>query len=76
MSVDAQTGTWLGRTIELEVGAVAHGGHCVARAEGRVRFRAVLPPDSRGGRHMMGLAITADGRSFGELAEAMVDLPE
>ncbi|WP_410578932.1 class I SAM-dependent RNA methyltransferase [Amycolatopsis sp. lyj-108] len=44
MSVDASTGTWLGRTIELEVGAVAHGGHCVARAEGRVVFvRHALP---------------------------------
>ncbi|MFJ8911891.1 class I SAM-dependent RNA methyltransferase [Amycolatopsis sp. NPDC102389] len=44
MSVDASTGTWLGRTIELEVGAVAHGGHCVARTEGRVVFvRHALP---------------------------------
>ncbi|WP_037303849.1 class I SAM-dependent RNA methyltransferase [Amycolatopsis orientalis] len=44
MTVDASTGTWLGRTIELEVGAVAHGGHCVARAEGRVVFvRHALP---------------------------------
>ncbi|MGH3901770.1 MAG: class I SAM-dependent RNA methyltransferase [Pseudonocardiaceae bacterium] len=36
--------TWVGRTFELEVGAVAHGGHCVARAEGRVVFvRHALP---------------------------------
>lgn len=36
--------TWVGRTFKLEVGAVAHGGHCVARAEGRVVFvRHALP---------------------------------
>ena len=30
--------------IELEVGPVAHGGHCVARYEGRVVFvRHALP---------------------------------
>ncbi|MGO1315821.1 MAG: class I SAM-dependent RNA methyltransferase [Cellulomonadaceae bacterium] len=33
-------------TIELEVGAVAHGGHCVARYEGRVVFvRHALPEE-------------------------------
>ena len=30
--------SWVGRTLDVEVGAVAHGGHCVARAEGRVVF--------------------------------------
>ena len=30
--------TGIGRTIEVEVGAMAHGGHCVARHEGRVVF--------------------------------------
>ncbi|MGC7098901.1 class I SAM-dependent RNA methyltransferase [Amycolatopsis lurida] len=30
--------SWRGRRIELEIGAVAHGGHCVARTEGRVVF--------------------------------------
>ncbi|MBK1788747.1 class I SAM-dependent RNA methyltransferase [Prauserella cavernicola] len=35
---------WTGRTLELEVGAVAHGGHCVSRVEGRVVFvRHALP---------------------------------
>ncbi|HEX3785124.1 MAG TPA: class I SAM-dependent RNA methyltransferase [Pseudonocardiaceae bacterium] len=35
---------WLARRFEVEVGAVAHGGHCVARAEGRVLFvRHALP---------------------------------
>ncbi|GGP40221.1 class I SAM-dependent RNA methyltransferase [Saccharothrix coeruleofusca] len=36
--------TWEQRLIEVEVGAVAHGGHCVARHEGRVVFvRHALP---------------------------------
>lgn len=30
--------SWVGRTLDVEVGPVAHGGHCVARAEGRVVF--------------------------------------
>jgi tRNA/tmRNA/rRNA uracil-C5-methylase (TrmA/RlmC/RlmD family) len=35
---------WLDRVVELEVGPVAHGGHCVARFEGRVIFvRHALP---------------------------------
>ncbi|MEU4802375.1 class I SAM-dependent RNA methyltransferase [Actinosynnema sp. NPDC023587] len=38
------TTTWEQRLIEVEVGAVAHGGHCVARHEGRVVFvRHALP---------------------------------
>ncbi|HEY2207560.1 MAG TPA: TRAM domain-containing protein [Pseudonocardia sp.] len=37
-------GGWLDRVLELDVGAVAHGGHCVARFEGRVVFvRHALP---------------------------------
>ncbi|RSD08562.1 class I SAM-dependent RNA methyltransferase [Amycolatopsis eburnea] len=36
--------SWLGRVLEVEVGPVAHGGHCVARADGRVVFvRHALP---------------------------------
>ena len=35
---------WTGREIEVTVGPVAHGGHCVARSEGRVLFvRHTLP---------------------------------
>jgi tRNA/tmRNA/rRNA uracil-C5-methylase (TrmA/RlmC/RlmD family) len=35
---------WTGRELTVEVGAVAHGGHCVARHEGRVVFvRHALP---------------------------------
>ncbi|WP_433872083.1 class I SAM-dependent RNA methyltransferase [Saccharopolyspora sp. CA-218241] len=35
---------WTGRRLEVEIGPVAHGGHCVARYEGRVVFvRHALP---------------------------------
>ena len=35
---------WTGRDFDVEVGPVAHGGHCVARHEGRVIFvRHALP---------------------------------
>ena len=37
-------GGWTGRRFEVVVGPVAHGGHCVARNEGRVVFvRHALP---------------------------------
>ncbi|MDQ3715391.1 MAG: TRAM domain-containing protein [Actinomycetota bacterium] len=36
--------SWLGRRFDVAVGPVAHGGHCVARHEGRVVFvRHALP---------------------------------
>ncbi|MEU3270817.1 class I SAM-dependent RNA methyltransferase [Saccharomonospora sp. NPDC006951] len=36
--------SWTGRRLELEVGSVAHGGHCVSRVDGRVVFvRHALP---------------------------------
>lgn len=39
-----QTLDWTDRVLELEVGPVAHGGHCVARHDGRVVFvRHALP---------------------------------
>nr|WP_207631032.1 MULTISPECIES: class I SAM-dependent RNA methyltransferase [unclassified Actinopolyspora] len=38
---------WNGRRLRLEVGPVAHGGHCVARHEGRVVFvRHALPGET------------------------------
>jgi tRNA/tmRNA/rRNA uracil-C5-methylase (TrmA/RlmC/RlmD family) len=41
---DRVDGPELGEVVELEVGAVAHGGHCVARLAGRVVFvRHTLP---------------------------------
>ncbi|MBV9315588.1 MAG: class I SAM-dependent RNA methyltransferase [Pseudonocardia sp.] len=37
-------GDWLDRVLEFDVGPVAHGGHCVARVDGRVVFvRHALP---------------------------------
>jgi tRNA/tmRNA/rRNA uracil-C5-methylase (TrmA/RlmC/RlmD family) len=42
--VAVQRPDWTDRMLELEVGPVAHGGHCVARHEGRVVFvRHALP---------------------------------
>jgi tRNA/tmRNA/rRNA uracil-C5-methylase (TrmA/RlmC/RlmD family) len=42
-----ETGSWLGRRLEVRVGAVAHGGHCVARHEGRVLFvRHAIPGET------------------------------
>lgn len=36
--------SWVGRRFDVEVGAVAHGGHCIARYDGRVVFvRHSLP---------------------------------
>jgi len=50
---------WTDRVLELQVDAVAHGGHCVARHDGRVvfvrhalpgeRVRAVVDEDTGGG---------------------------
>src|SRR4051794_503376 len=43
-STSPRGGGWIGREFEVEVGPVAHGGHCVARHEGRVVFvRHTLP---------------------------------
>lgn len=51
---------WKGRRLDVEVGPVAHGGHCVARFEGRVVFvRHALP-----GEHVT-VEVTEDkGGSF------------
>ncbi len=39
--------SWLGRRLRLEIGPVAHGGHCVARHAGRVVFvRHCLPGET------------------------------
>src|SRR3954471_14392596 len=38
------SGALVGTVVDLEVGPVAHGGHCVARLDGRVVFvRHALP---------------------------------
>ncbi|MFC7613884.1 class I SAM-dependent RNA methyltransferase [Actinokineospora soli] len=64
---------WTGRRVEAEVGAVAHGGHCVARVEGRVVFvRHALP-----GERVV-VAITEDkGGSFcrGDAVEVLSAAP-
>ncbi|MGQ0837916.1 class I SAM-dependent RNA methyltransferase [Actinokineospora sp.] len=66
MAEIASVTDWTGRRVEVEVGAVAHGGHCVARAEGRVVFvRHALPgervvveiTEDRGGSFCRGDAV-------------------
>jgi tRNA/tmRNA/rRNA uracil-C5-methylase (TrmA/RlmC/RlmD family) len=66
--------SWLGRVLEVEVGAVAHGGHCVARADGRVVFvRHALPGEQ------VRVEVTEDnGGSFcrGDAVEVLTPSPE
>jgi tRNA/tmRNA/rRNA uracil-C5-methylase (TrmA/RlmC/RlmD family) len=51
---------WTDRVLELEVGAIAHGGHCVARSEGRVVFvRHALP-----GERVLAVVSEDGGGSF------------
>jgi tRNA/tmRNA/rRNA uracil-C5-methylase (TrmA/RlmC/RlmD family) len=53
-------GPLLGHEIEVDVGPVAHGGHCVARHEGRVVFvRHTLP-----GERVRALVTEDNGRSY------------
>lgn len=61
--------TWVGRRFTAEIGAVAHGGHCVARHEGRVVFvRHALPGETvvvevtedRGGSFCRGDAVKVE----------------
>jgi len=43
-TADRPAGPLLGQEVEVEIGPVAHGGHCVARHQGRVVFvRHALP---------------------------------
>ena len=49
----------VGRVVELEVGPVAHGGHCVARLDGRVVFVRHSLPGER-----VRAAITEGGSRF------------
>ena len=51
---------WTGRQLPLVVGSVAHGGHCVARFEGRVVFvRHALP-----GEHVLARVTEDRGGSY------------
>lgn len=43
-------------------------------SEGSFRFRAVVPRAPRRRRHVLGLAVTFDGKRLGEFAEAIVDV--
>ena len=45
-----------------------------ARSDGRVKFRATSPSGRGDVRQILGIAITSNGQSFGELAEAIVDV--
>lgn len=61
MSDPATTPLVVGDVVELEVGPVAHGGHCVARHEGRVVFvRHALP----GERVVAGVTEAREGQRF------------
>jgi tRNA/tmRNA/rRNA uracil-C5-methylase (TrmA/RlmC/RlmD family) len=52
--------TWTDRVLELSVGPVAHGGHCVARHEGRVVFvRHALP-----GERVLAVVVEDGGGAF------------
>lgn len=65
---------WLGRTFETEVGAVAHGGYCVARVEGRVVFvRHALP-----GETVLLEVVEDKGKAFcfGEAVRVLKAAPE
>jgi tRNA/tmRNA/rRNA uracil-C5-methylase (TrmA/RlmC/RlmD family) len=51
---------WTDRVLELDVGPVAHGGHCVARHEGRVVFvRHALP-----GERVLAVVVEDAGGGF------------
>ena len=67
-------GSLLGRTLELDVGAPAHGGSCVARHDGRVVFvRHALP-----GERVRALVTEDRGGSFAraDAVEVLVAAPD
>jgi tRNA/tmRNA/rRNA uracil-C5-methylase (TrmA/RlmC/RlmD family) len=52
--------SWVDRVLEVDVGPVAHGGHCVARHEGRVVFvRHALP-----GERVLAVVVEDGGGGF------------
>lgn len=66
--------SWAGQTFDVEVGPVAHGGHCVARHEGRVVFvRHAIPGEQ------VRVTVTEDrGGSFcrADAVEVLVASPD
>jgi tRNA/tmRNA/rRNA uracil-C5-methylase (TrmA/RlmC/RlmD family) len=65
---------WKGRRLDVEVGPVAHGGHCVARSEGRVVFVRHALPGER-----VTVEVTEDkGGSFcrGDAVEVLTPSPD
>ena len=70
----AAGGGWAGRRFEVTVGPVAHGGHCVARHEGRVVFvRHTLP----GERVLVTLTDTSHDRFWrGDATEVLAASPD
>ena len=69
MTEESEPDSWVGRRFEVEVGAVAHGGHFVARHEGRVIFtRHALPGEQ------VTVEITEDSGRFlrGDAIEVVV----
>ncbi|HSV65407.1 MAG TPA: class I SAM-dependent RNA methyltransferase [Mycobacteriales bacterium] len=57
-------GPWLGREVELAVGPVAHGGHCVARPVGDPGGRVVFVRHALPGERVLGLVTEDTGGSY------------
>jgi len=55
----------IGDSVELDVGPVAHGGHCVARLDGRVVFVRHTLPGERVRVRLTEAAPEARGRTIG-----------
>jgi tRNA/tmRNA/rRNA uracil-C5-methylase (TrmA/RlmC/RlmD family) len=61
--------SWVGRELVVDVGPIAHGGHCVARHEGRVVFVRHAIPGER-----VGVIVTEGGEGSRYLRADAVDI--